>query len=115
MLSHLKQFYDRQPEPNRSCFLAIRQIILSANELLTEEYKYGLPFFYYKGRGLCYLWQDKKTRIPYIGFADGGLIDHPMLIKGDRKRMKILEVNPTEDIDVNLIQSILKLAIQLRS
>ena len=42
MLGHLKQFYDRQPEPNRSCFLAIRQIILSANEHLTEEFKYGL-------------------------------------------------------------------------
>ncbi|MDP4685941.1 MAG: DUF1801 domain-containing protein, partial [Salibacteraceae bacterium] len=91
MLSHLKQFYDRQPEPNRSCFLAIRQIILTADQHLTEEYKYGLPFFYYKGRGLCYLWQDKKTREPYIGFADGVLIEHPMLLKGDRKRMKILE------------------------
>ncbi len=115
MLSHLKQFYDRQPEPNRSCFLAIRQIILSGDKHLTEEYKYSLPFFYYKGRGLCYLWQDKKLNEPYIGFVDGGLIDHPRLIKGDRKRVKILEINPRADINKEIILEVLLLAIELKN
>ena len=49
-----------------------------------------------------YFWKDKKTIEPYIGFADGVLLDFPELEKGDRKRIKILRIDPNEDIPIEL-------------
>lgn len=55
----------------------------------------------------CYLWKDKKTSEPYIGIVHGSLIDHPMLLQGDRKRMKILPLSTSTDIPVDMIIDIL--------
>ncbi len=107
--NELENFYWSHEEPNRSCFLALRDIILSSGDI-TTAYKYKLPFFLYKGKMFCYLWLDKKTKEPYIGVVKGGEINHSALIKGDRKKMKILPINPDEDIDVELINEIIALA-----
>jgi len=44
------------------------------------------------------LWTDKKTTEPYPSFVDGSLLDHPAWKLGDRKRMKILEIDPKADL-----------------
>lgn len=108
----LEQFYLAQEEPNRSIFLALRDCILSLDAEVSEEWKYKLPFFYYKGKMFCYLWKDKKTNEPYIGIVRGEAVVHPLLIQGNRKRMKIFPVNPNEDIPVKIIKEIL---IQVQS
>lgn len=108
----LEQFYLAQEEPNRSIFLALRDCILSLDAEVSEEWKYKLPFFYYKGKMFCYLWKDKKTNEPYIGIVRGETVVHPLLIQGNRKRMKIFPVNPNEDIPVKIIKEIL---IQVQS
>lgn len=114
MLSGLQTFYENQPEPNQSCFFAIRQFILSFYPDFTEEFKYGLPFFYFKGKGLCYLWYDKKTKEPYIGFVDGKLIEHPRLESGDRKRMKIFRIDPNTDLPIKDLKQIIEASIAFR-
>ena len=111
MLRELDNFYLKQTEPNRSVFMALREIILSFDENITPEWKYKLPFFYYKKKMFCYLWQDKKTKEPYIGIVKGKLIEHPKLEIGKRKSMKIYSINPNEDIDIEELLGILKLAI----
>lgn len=68
-------YFNAIPEPTQSCLLALRNLILSHNPSITPEWKYGMPFFYYKGKMLCYLWTNKKTGQPYIGFADGNKMD----------------------------------------
>ena len=78
---------------------------------ITPEWKYKLPFFYYKGKMFCYLWKDKKTGEPYIGIVEGQRIESKYLEQGDRKRMKILRVNPNKDINVEVITSILNQAL----
>lgn len=113
MISELDQFYLNQEEPNQSCFLALKDVILQIDNNITPEWKYKLPFFYYKKKMFCYFWKDKKTKEPYIGIVKGNLIDHPSLEQGDRKRMKILRINPNEDLPVDLIRTILKEAISL--
>jgi len=60
---------------------------------------------------LCHFWKDKKTEEPYIGICRGNEIEHPLLEAGNRTRMKILRINPNEDIDVDSIQEILTEAI----
>ena len=106
-------FYFKKEEPLKSCFLALRDIILQHNPEISETIKYGLPCFLFGKKILCYLWQDKKTRHPYILMADGGMIDHPKLEQGDRKRMKSYSVDPNLDLNLKEIFEILDLGLNL--
>lgn len=106
-------FYLAQTEPNRSCLLALRKIILETESDVSETTKYGMPCFSYKRKGFCYLWTDKKTNEPYILFVEGKHLHHPKLETGGRSRMKILRVNPNQDIPLNTIKKILSQALEL--
>ena len=112
MIPELDNFYLHQEEPNRSCFLALRDIILAYHPEITPDFKYGLPFFMFKGKMFCYLWKDKKTNQPYISIAAGNKIEHPALFQGDRKRFKLLFINATEDIPIKVIEEVFDLAIK---
>jgi hypothetical protein len=114
-IPQLDDFYLQQPEPNRSCYMALRDIISNCHPGITQEWKYKLPFFYLHQKMFCYLWQDKKTTHPYIGFTDGALLTHPLLVQGDRKRMKVLNIDPNQDIPVEDLYSILNEALALRT
>ncbi len=109
----LDQFYEQLPDPEKGCMLALRDIILQMDSNITAEWKYRLPFFYYKGKMFCYLWQHKKYKQPYIGIVKGGKIDHPALLTEKRARMKILLVDAEKDIPVKLIKMILQKAMRL--
>ena len=76
-------FYFQHDEPNKSCLLALRDIILAEDERLTATIKYGMPCFCYENKMCCYLWTDKKTAEPYILFAEGNRLEHPKLDAGD--------------------------------
>ena len=112
-MSQLNNFYLSQPEPNQSCLLALRKIILDQDEQIEETVKYGMPCFTYKKKMFCYLWTDKKTKEPYILMVEGKRLEHPLLETGDRARMKILRVDPSKDIPVKTIQEILAVALDL--
>lgn len=112
MINELDNFYLEQKEPLQSCFLALRDIILSLDEDIRPAWKYSTAFFYFKKKPFCYLWYDKKTNEPYIGVVRANLFEHPTLEKGNRKRMKILKINPCADIPVELIQEVLSKAME---
>lgn len=109
----LDNFYLDKKEPNQSCLLALRTIILSHNENLNETRKYGMPCFCYGKKMFCYLWVDKKTNWPYILMVEGNKLLHPALEAGDRARMKVLNINPTMDLPLGTIQSVLDEAFKL--
>jgi len=113
MLRDLDQYYLNKEEPTKSCLQALRDHILNLNSSITETWKYRMPFFCVNGKMFCYLWTDKKSGEPYIGFAEGRNIDHPMLELGDRKRMKILRINPTKDLPIETIDEIMNRALLL--
>ncbi len=106
MEDKITQFYLDREEPLRSALLGLRDIIMDLDPTIQTAWKYGSPFFMYEGKNLCYLWIDKHTHHPYIGLIDGGLIEHPLLERGDRKRMKILPINPEKDFPIEAIQEI---------
>ena len=112
MEDQLTQFYLDQEEPLRSALMALRDIILGVDSSIKSAWKYSSPFFVYQGKNLCYLWYDKQTQHPYIGIIDGYQIDHPALLKGERKQIKILAVNPEEDFPINAIQEVLAVAME---
>ncbi len=112
-MTPLDQFYEKQEEPLKSTFLALRDIIIKQDSSITHSLKYGCPFFSYKGKMFCYLWYHKKFKKTYISFVEGKLLDEPLLISENRARMKILLIDHNEDLPVELIAKLIKKAIDL--
>jgi predicted RNA binding protein YcfA (HicA-like mRNA interferase family) len=51
--------------------------------------------------------------MPYLGFRDGKWIEHPQLVFEKRSRIKILLFDPEDDLPIETINAILKMAINL--
>ena len=110
-MREIDNYYLQKEEPIKSCLLFLREHILNYNSNITEAWKYKMPFFCYKGKMFCYLWVHKRNGLPYIGIVEGRRIDHPALIIEDRARMKIMLLDPTTDLPIETIDSILKIAL----
>jgi len=108
MLSPIDAWFLNHDEPIRTCLQFMRMHILKQNSKISESWKYGMPIFCYNGKMLCYLWIHKKYKQPYLGIVEGKKIHHPDLIQEKRARMKILLLDPTEDIPLKKINGILK-------
>lgn len=108
-----ESWYMKHEEPNRSCFLAMREIVRKSDVEVEETIKYGSPCFVFRGRAFCYLWKDKKTNDPYFLLVEGKHLSNLALEAGDRKRMKVLRVDPNQDLEVTTITSVLQEALDL--
>lgn len=95
------------------CLQFLREYILKKNIRLTEAWKYGMPFFYYNGKRCCYLWVDKKLKQPYIGFIEGTRLTHSELRQEKRSQIKILLIDPNEDLPLEVIDEVLDEMIAL--
>ncbi|KIO79046.1 hypothetical protein TH53_00070 [Pedobacter lusitanus] len=113
MITASDNFYLQKEEPVRSCLLALSEIILKQDQDIAAAWKYGMPFFYYKGKMFCYLWVHKKLHQPYIGIVEGKRLDHPDLITEKRSRMKIMLFNAAEDLPLTTIETVLQQALAL--
>jgi Domain of unknown function (DU1801) len=113
MLRDIDNYFDQKDEPVKSCLLFLREHILALDKNITEDWKYRMPFYCYKGKMFCYLWVHKKNGLPYLGIVEGGKIDHADLIQEDRARMKIMFIDPSADLPLETIDAILKMAISL--
>lgn len=111
MLSPPENFYLQKEEPLKGCLLALRAVILALDKNITAEWKYSMPFFYYKGKMFCYLWVHKKYKQPYIGIVESKHIDHEDLILEKRARMKIMLIDPDQDLPIETITDLLKQAM----
>ncbi len=112
MLRLIDQYFLQKEEPIKSCLLALREYVLRFHQDLTEEWKYGMPMYYYRGKMFCYLWVHKKYKQPYLGIVEGKKIEHPKLLLEKRARMKIMLLDPEKDLPVKAINSILKEALK---
>ena len=113
MIREVDKYYSGKEEPNKSCLLALRSIILAQDTDVTETQKWGMPCFCYEKKMFCYLWTDKKTDKPYILFVEGKHLDHPKLEMGKRSRMKIFRINPNKDLPIKTIELLLNNALDL--
>ena len=111
MPATLDSYYLNKAEPNKSCLLALRSIILRQDSNVTETQKYGMPCFCYRHKMFCYLWIHKKYKQPYLGIVEGKRFDHPALVIEKRSRMKIMLFDPNKDLPIDIINSILQQAI----
>ncbi|HEV7782221.1 MAG TPA: DUF1801 domain-containing protein [Chitinophagaceae bacterium] len=113
MMRPADNYFLQLDEPYKSTLQFLRDYILQLDKDITEKWQYGMPFFYYRDKRLCYCWVHKKLKQPYLGIVDGNRIDHPDLVQEKRARMKILLLDPNRDIPVNKIRGILKKAMTL--
>ncbi len=61
----------------------------------------------------CYLWVHKKYRQPYLGLVEGNRFDEPFLLQEKRSRMKIMLVDPNQDLPMQTIEDLLQQALLL--
>jgi len=113
MSEALQSFYLQKDEPLRSCLLSLRDLILQQDADISESLKYGMPFFLYRGKMFCYLWIQQKSGLPYIGFVEGKLLEHPQLVTEKRARMKIFLLDAQIDLPVEEIHTLVTEALDL--
>ena len=115
MLRPIDAYFSEKEEPVKSYLQFLRTHLLKQNINITEEWKYGMPMYCYKGKMFCYLWVHKKYHQPYLGIVEGNKIDHIDLIIEKRARMKILLFDPHKPIPIKKINGILKQVLALYS
>ena len=92
----------------------MRDYILAYNPQITEAWKYQAPFFCYRGKIIVYLWINGKTQQPYLGVVDGRHIEHPQLQANGRARIRVLPLDPTDELPLDTLDFILQQSIALR-
>ncbi|RNA60834.1 DUF1801 domain-containing protein [Chryseobacterium nematophagum] len=103
-MNPIQEYFYRIKEPERSTLLFLRKKILESDiENITETFSFGLPFFKYKKKMLCYMYYSKKYQQHYISFYHGDRLTHPELISDGRKKFKILLIDMENDIPISLI------------
>ena len=112
MLNHIDDYFDRMPEPDKSCLLYLRQFILEMDSGISERWHYNTPFYHYGGKWMLYIPYNAKTRDLYLGFVHGYKLKHPALKSEGRKQIRIYRIDATKDIKIKELKTILKEAMQ---
>ncbi|WP_312300442.1 DUF1801 domain-containing protein [Chryseobacterium sp.] len=106
-MNPIQEYFYRIEEPERSTLLFLREKILASDtENITETLSFGLPFFKYKKKMLCYFYYSKKYKKHYLSFYHGDKLDYPELIQDGRKKFKILLIDADEDLPLEFILSL---------
>ncbi len=112
MVKETDTYYLNIEEPNRSCLLALRNIILDQDEKIIEFLKFKIPCFKYRGKVFCYLWIDKRTNKPCLLMQDGKYLNQPDLEKTEHRQIEIFKINPNEDLPIKKVISILTTGLE---
>ena len=112
MITNIPEWLDSWEDEYLNATLhAMREMVLSFHPEIVESFKWKVPYYEYKGHLLYISVLKKKT--PYFSFAHGfQLPDESGAFSGlDKKAVRYLEVNPKEDMDVELIYTYLQDAL----
>ncbi|MDI9256708.1 DUF1801 domain-containing protein [Flavobacterium sedimenticola] len=99
-----------QPEPYRSMLLHIVSVVEHALPNVTLEFKWGIPYFYYKKKPLCYLNASHKHQYVDVGFARGfQLTQNTAFLIADKGRntVKSLRYRSLYEIDNEVLTAVL--------
>lgn len=107
-MNPIQEYFYRIDEPERSTLLFLRKMVLESDpDHITETFSFGLPFFKYKKKMLCYLYYSKKYRQHYISFYHGDRLNYPELLQEGRKKFKILLIDMEKDLPVSFIMNVI--------
>lgn len=105
-----------QPNKYRDILLHIVSVIENTIPEVTLEYKWTVPYFYYKKKPLCYLNASHKHHFVDIGFAKGFQLKQNqqyLVADNGRNTVKSLRYYSLDEVDNEVLISVLKEAIIL--
>ena len=105
-----------KPEPWRSMLIELQAVIKHTVPEVEEAYKWRLPFYSLNGKMYCFL-NFRKSFVD-VGFPWGiHLEKHTTHLVGGEKRknLRSLRYHSLEDIDITLLQEVLRETAQLNS
>jgi len=106
-------FIENLPTDIQEITIALRNIILDASPELSEEYKWSMPNYSYKGL-VCYL-QTAKNHVK-IGFHKGNQLQEGAgkgILEGTGKTMKYIQLKKQEDIQPEVFTTLIIEAMKL--
>ena len=108
-MSPLEDYFEALPEDYREVMLVVRDYLRAAPYGFEEKYKWDTPTYYAGGRYVCYLYYRPKARRAYLGFGRAAGIAHPLLLAEGRAQIRILVLDPGEDVPLRAIGEVLAL------
>lgn len=105
-----------QPDKYRDILLHIVSVIENTIPEVTLEYKWTVPYFYYKKKPFCYLNASHKHHFVDIGFAKGFQLKQNqqyLVADNGRNTVKSLRYYSLDEVDNEVLISVLKEVISL--
>ena len=105
-----------QPEQYRSILFHIIAVIENTLSDVTLEYKWTVPYFYFKKKPFCYLNASHKQQFVDIGFAKGFHLKNNLdylIADNGRNTVKSLRYKSLEEIDNEVLISVIQEAESL--
>ncbi len=105
-----------QPEKYRDILLHIIAVVDHTLPEATLEYKWGIPYFYYKKKPFCYLNASHKHQFVDVGFAKGFELktnQEHLIADNGRNTIKSLRYNSLETIDNGILALVIEEAKKL--
>jgi hypothetical protein len=100
-----------QPEKYRDILLHIIAVVEHTLPEANLEFKWGIPYFYYKKKPFCYLNASHKHQFVDVGFAKGfqlkSNLDH-LIADNGRNTIKSLRYHSLEKIDNAILISVIE-------
>lgn len=105
-----------QPEKYRHILLHITAVIEHTLPEVTLEYKWGIPYFYYKKKPFCYLNASHKHQFVDVGFAKGFQLksnQNFLIADNGRNTIKSLRYYSLDEINNEVLVSVVEEAKKL--
>jgi len=114
-LNPAEDYILKQPEPYRSILMHLQVLVESTIPSVELKYKYRIPFYYIKGKPLCYFNASHKKQFVDVGFNKGQILkihqEHHVI--ENRKQMISLRYKSLEEIDDSIFIDVLEEAVSL--
>lgn len=103
----------KQQEPFKSILIELQILIENSTPALDMKFKWGIPFYYLKNQPFCYL--NVSKNYVDLGIVKGAenQIYLNKLVSKNRKKMVSLRYYKLEDIDVEVLVSVIQKAAEL--
>ncbi|WP_395634357.1 DUF1801 domain-containing protein [Flavobacterium sp.] len=111
-----EQYILNQPPHYRDILLSIIDVMKQTLPEATLEYKWAIPYFYYRNQPFCYLNASHKKQFVDVGFAKGFQLQnnlHHLVADNGRNTVKSLRYTSLDAMDVEVLIAVIKEAATL--
>lgn len=105
-INAIEHYYGRQEAMTRECLLALRSIIFSIDDNIVHKLKYQIPFFCYNDCNIGFLWVHRKKIT--IGFIEDKKLQPSIIGLQKKDKIFMIDINPLEDIPIDIIKNSLE-------